>query len=304
MRISTFFYVLRQGLRNIFRNKWYSLASVATIATCLFLFGVFYSILINFSNIIHNAEKDVSIVVFFEQGISDAKIKLIGDEIKNRKDEVADVKYVSAEDAWAEFSKDYVGTKEEVDATFPNGDNPLADSANYQVFLKDVSKQGELVAYIQSLDGVRQVQRSELVANTLSGVNSLVGYVSLAIIGLLLIVSIFLISNTVTSGISIRKEEIGIMKYIGATDFFVRSPFIIEGIIIGAIGSVLPLGVIYYVYSNITAFIASKFAVLSSLLAFIDVSEIFKTLMPLTIIIGVGIGFIGSYTTVKRHIHV
>ncbi len=304
MRISTFFYVLRQGLRNIFRNKWYSLASVATIATCLFLFGVFYSILINFSNIIHNAEKDVSIVVFFEQGISDAKIKLIGDEIKNRKDEVADVKYVSAEDAWAEFSKDYVGTKEEVDATFPNGDNPLADSANYQVFLKDVSKQGELVAYIQSLDGVRQVQRSELVANTLSGVNSLVGYVSLAIIGLLLIVSIFLISNTVTIGISIRKEEIGIMKYIGATDFFVRSPFIIEGIIIGAIGSVLPLGVIYYVYSNITAFIASKFAVLSSLLAFIDVSEIFKTLMPLTIIIGVGIGFIGSYTTVKRHIHV
>lgn len=154
------------------------------------------------------------------------------------------------------------------------------------------------------MDGVRQVQRSELVANTLSGVNSLVGYVSLAIIGLLLIVSIFLISNTVTIGISIRKEEIGIMKYIGATDFFVRSPFIIEGIIIGAIGSVLPLGVIYYVYSNITAFIASKFAVLSSLLAFIDVSEIFKTLMPLTIIIGVGIGFIGSYTTVKRHIHV
>lgn len=304
MRISTFFYVLRQGLRNIFRNKWYSLASVATIATCLFLFGVFYSILINFNNIIHNAEKDVSIVVFFEQGISDAKIKLIGDEIRNRKDEVADVKYVSAEDAWAEFSKDYVGTKEEVDATFPNGDNPLADSANYQVFLKDVSKQGELVAYIQSLDGVRQVQRSELVANTLSGVNSLVGYVSLAIIGLLLIVSIFLISNTVTIGISIRKEEIGIMKYIGATDFFVRSPFIIEGIIIGAIGSVLPLGVIYYVYSNITAFIASKFAVLSSLLAFIDVSDIFKTLMPLTIIIGVGIGFIGSYTTVKRHIHV
>lgn len=298
MRISTLFYCIWQGFRSIFRNKWFSLASVATISTCLFLFGIFYSVLMNFSNIVHTAEEEVNVVVFFDNGIDDAKIQEIGDMISKRT-EVSKIEFVSAEDAWSEFSEDYFR-----DSDFTFTENPLADYENYQVYLRDVSMQSSLVTYIESIDGVRTVRRSELVADTLSGINSLVGYVSLGIIGLLLVVSVFLISNTVTIGISVRKEEINIMKYIGATDFFVRSPFVIEGILIGLIGSLIPLGIIYYVYNNVTDYIASKFAILKSILAFLSVNDIFKTLVPITIIVGVGIGFIGSITTVRRHLHV
>ena len=109
--------------------------------------------------------------------------------------------------------------------------------------------QPALVTYAESISVVRAVNRSEVTATTLSGVNKLIAYVSGGIIVILLLVSIFLISNTVTMGISVRKDEINIMKYIGATDFFVRAPFVVEGILIGIIGSIIPLVIVYFVYT-------------------------------------------------------
>lgn len=298
MKISTLFHCIWQGIRSFFRNKWFTFLSVATIATCLFLFSVFYSVLENFRNIVNKAEQSVSIVVFFENGTEEDKILEIRDKLKRRTD-VGDAVYVSADEAWAEFSKDYVG-----DSAVTFTENPLENSANVQVYVSDVAKQSALVTYIESIPEVRDVRRSELVADTLSGVNSLIGYVSLGIIILLLVVSIFMISNTVTVGISVRKEEINIMKYVGATDFYVRSPFVIEGILIGLVGSVIPLTIIYYVYNNVTDYIANKFAILKSMLNFLTVDELFQTLVPLCIIVGVGIGFFGSFITVKKHLHV
>ena len=126
----------------------------------------------------------------------------------------------------------------------------------------------------------------------------------MGIIAVLLLVSIFLISNTVTIGISVRREEIGIMKYIGATDFFVRAPFVIEGILIGFIGSVIPLVLIYFLYNRVILYIHDHFSILMSLLQFLPVEKVFETLMPISILIGVGIGFLGSFVTVRRHLHV
>ena len=105
-------------------------------------------------------------------------------------------------------------------------------------------------------------------------------------------------------GISVRKEEINIMKYIGATDFFVRAPFVIEGIMIGAMGSVLPLGLMYLLYTNVLGYVEEKFAFLSTLLKFLPVNEVFSNLVPIVVGIGVGIGFLGSFTTVRRHLRV
>ena len=298
MRISTFFYTLKQGFVNIFRNKWFSLASVATIGACLFLFGLFYSVLENFQSIVKTAEEGVSVTVFFDEGLGDEEIKNIGDMISKRV-EVSKVEYTSAEEAWNSFKDEYLGE-------YSDGftENPLADSSNYQIYLSDVSMQGALVTYLESIDGIREVNKSEITANTLTGVNALVGYVSVGIIGILLAVSIFLISNTVTIGISVRKEEIAIMKYIGATDFFVRSPFVIEGVIIGLIGSAIPLGIIYVIYNNVVAYIMERFETLSSLLKFLPVETIFNTLVPISLVMGVGIGFLGSFTTVRKHLRV
>ncbi len=302
MKISTFFYTIQQGFKNLFRNKWYSLASIATISACLFLFGVFYSIVANFQNIVRNLEENVCVTVFFEKDITDARIEEIGRMISSRA-EVAEVVYVSAEEAWAGYQKIYFGDRvDEFIAGYPR--NPLATSMNYEVYLSDVSMQDALVTYLYSIEGVRLVNYSALTASTLGGVNLLIGYVSLGIIVILLAVSVFLISNTVTIGISVRKEEINIMKYIGATDFFVRAPFVLEGILIGLIGAGIPLWAIRYGYDNVLTYTAEKFAPLAHLLQFLPSETIFGFLTPVCLGVGVGIGFLGSFSTVRKHLHV
>ncbi len=299
MRISTLAYTFKQGFKNIFRNKTFSLASIATIGSCVFLFGLFYSVLLNFQNIVREAQTGVAITVFFDEGTSDERIQEIGTEIEARA-EVAKVNYISEDAAWESFKVDYLG---EYADGFEN-DNPLEGASNYEIYMKDVSKQPALVTYLESLDGVSKVNRSDIVADTLSNVNVLIGYVSAGIIFILLAVSIFLISNTVTIGISVRKEEISIMKLIGATDFVVRSPFVIEGIIIGIIGSALPLVAVYYIYNNVIAYAVEKFSSLSDILKFLSVNQVFYTLTPISIAMGVGIGFFGSFSTVRKHLKV
>ncbi len=298
MRINTFFYTLRQGIRNIFRNKWFTLASIATISACLFLFGLFYAIICNFQNIVKTAEEGVSVYVFFDEGLEDLRIQEIGEMIA-RRTEVSNVHFVSAEEAWESFKTEYLGE-------YADGftENPLQNSANYEIYLSDVSMQSALVTYLESIPGVRLVNRSEITATTLTGVNALVAYVSVGIIAILLAVSIFLISNTVMIGISVRKEEINIMKYIGATDFFVRSPFVIEGMLIGLIGAAIPLSIIYVLYNIVMEYILERFSMLSQLLSFITVEEIFHVLTPVSLGIGVGIGFLGSVITVRKHLRV
>ncbi len=298
MRMSSFFYTLGQGFKNLRRNRWYTLASIATISACLFLFGVFYSIVSNFQHIVKTAEEGVSVTVFFNEGTSE-DIMLAAKTLIEKRPEVSRVEYVSAEQAWESFKEDYLGE-------YADGftENPLEDSANLQIYLNDVSMQPALVTYLESMTDVRTVNRSEVTASTLSGINSLVAYISIGIIAILLMVSIFLISNTVTIGISVRKEEISIMKYIGATDFFVRAPFVIEGILIGIIGSVIPLVIIYFIYNKASVYLAERFSMLNSLLDILPVNTIFEALIPISILIGVGIGFLGSVTTVRKHLHV
>ena len=298
MRISTFFYTIGQGFRNIVRNKLFTLASLATIGACLFLFGIFYEILTNFEHIVKTAEEGISVTVFFHEGVSDTRIAEIGDLI-SRRVEVSNVEFVSAEEAWESFKDDYLG--EYVDGFT---ENPLSSSAHYVIYLSDVSLQPALVTYLESLEDIRRINKSEITATTLSGVNALIAYVSLGIIAILFAVSIFLISNTVTIGISVRKEEINIMKYIGATDFFVRSPFVIEGMMIGLIGSLLPLGIIYVIYNHMILYVTERFAMLTKVLNFLPVETIFQTLLPVSIAMGVGIGFIGSIVTVRKHLRV
>ena len=299
MRFSTLIYTIKQGVINIFRNKWYSLASMATISACLFMFGVFYAVVANFQHIVKEAQEGVAVTVFFNEDTSDERIAEIGQMIEKRA-EVSRVNFVSSDEAWESFKDDYLGEY----AEGFGDDNPIKDSENYEVYLNDVSMQDSLVTYIESIQGVRKVNRSDITANTLSGMNKLIGYASIGIIAILLAVSVFLISNTVTIGISVRKEEINIMKYIGATDFFVRAPFVIEGMLIGAAGSLVPLTIIYFLYNSVLNYVSSRFQMLTQLLKFLTVEQIFQVLLPVSLLIGIGIGFTGSFSTVRKHIRV
>ena len=301
MRINTFFYSVKQGLKNILRNKMFSLASIATMAACIFMFGLFYIIITNFNSTVHSIEEGVSVTVFFEPELSEEEIDDIGQKIRKRA-EVSKSEYVSAEEAWDDYKKVYFEGREELAEGFT--ENPLANSAHYQVYLNDVSMQDSLVRYLESIPGVREVKESAQVANTLTDFNKLVGYVSGGLILILLCVAIFLISNTVTVGITVRKEEIAIMKLIGATDYLVRAPFIVEGVVIGLIGAALPLLLLYFLYQKIIVYIAEKFNFVGSMIAFVPAGKVFSTLVPIGILLGAGIGFIGSQLTIRKHLKV
>ena len=302
MRISTIGYQTKQGFKNIGRNKMFSVASIATMAACIFLFGIFFSIVTNFRYMVQKAEEGVAITVFFDEEATDAQIKKIGDELKSQ-DGVLKVNFVSADEAWDSFKDEYFGDAKELADGFKD-DNPLSGSDNYEVYMSDVSKQKEVVSYAEKLDGVSKVNKSDVVAKTLTSVNRLIYYVSIVLIGILLAVSIFLISNTVTMGITVRREEIAIMKYIGAKDGFVRAPFIIEGLVIGLIGAVIPLVILYFVYDKAVAYVMTKFSLLNNIIEFLPVTTVYRTLLPVGLILGVGIGFIGSAFTIRKHLRV
>lgn len=302
MRISTFFYTIKQGLVNIWKNKMFSLASIATMTACIFLFGLFFAIVTNFQSMVKDAEAGVAVTVLFDPGISEQRIEEIG-ELVDERVEVSRYDYISADEAWESFRDIYFDGNEDAAASFA-GDNPLANSASYAIYMNDISMQQTLVTYLESIEGVREVKQSEMVANTLTDFNALIGYISAGIILILLGVAVFLISNTITVGISVRREEIGIMKLIGATDYFVRAPFVVEGIVIGLVGAAIPLGILYVLYEKIILYIRDKFSFISNMMKFLSVDEVFHTLVPVALVLGVGIGFIGSFITIRKHLKV
>lgn len=302
MRFNTIGYCFKQGFKNIWRNKLFSLASMATMAACIFMFGIFFCMVQNFQHFVREAEEGVAVTVLFDEGTTEDEILEIGQGLTKR-DGVSEVVYVSADEAWKSYQEKYFEGNPEVAEAFVD-DNPLANSSNLEIYMKDISKQDDLVTYIESLDKVRKVNRSDSVASMLTDFNRLVSYVSVAIIGLLLAVAIFLINNTVAIGISVRREEIGIMRLIGAKNSFIKAPFLIEGIVIGLVGAIFPLILLYFLYNKLITYVGTQFTGLSNVMDFLPAAQLFQTLLPIGMALGVGIGFFGSIVTIQRHLKV
>lgn len=300
--MSTLWYGLKQGIKSIIQNKIFSLAAIGTITACLFLLGIFYALFSNFQHMVYNAESTVGIIVFFEEGATQVQIQAIGKQIEACR-AVDKVEFVSADQAWERFKEQMLEGDEEMIRAFGD-DNPLSASSSYEVYLNDVSQQAELVNYIRQLGGVRKVNGSADAAAGLESFNMLVAYVSVTIIILLILVSIFLINSAVDMGINVRKDEIAIMKLIGATDLFVRLPFLVEGIVMGLVGAAIPLGILRVMYEQVILFIMSHFSTLTEWLAFVSTEKEFTVLIPLCLGIGVGIGVLGSTMSVRKHLQV
>lgn len=305
LKISTVGYGTAQGFKNIGRNKMFSLASIATMAASILMFSLFFSIILNIHFVLRNVETNVGVNVFFEENLDQAAMNKIGEQIKLNP-EVKEVKYVSADDAWKSFSKRYFKGYEEAGEGFrASQDNPLANSAHYSVYVNKIENQSNVVKEIEGLQGVREVRQSQKAAHTLSTLNRLIMIVSGVIIVILLAVSVFLISNMVSVGISVRREEIGIMRLIGATNGFIRIPFVMEGILVGFVGAAIPLTIWYFLYNKATQYIISKFSILEGIMgSLLPVGRVFLFLTPVGIILGIGIGLLGSMVTIRKHLKV
>lgn len=300
--MSTFLYCLKEGVKNICRNIWFSLASVATISACIFLFCLFFSIISNVQHMAKMVETTVGITVLFDDDLSEEEILAIGDVIAQQ-NEILEMNYISAQEAWDEFKDEYFAGYEELAQGFAE-DNPLAGSASYEIYLKHIAAQDDLVAFLQGLDGVRKVNYSNTAVAGFASLNKMLGLLSIAVTGVLLAVSVFLINNTISVAAAFRRQESQIMRLIGATNFMIRAPFIVEGVIIGLCGAVIPLAAVYYLYTESVVYLAERFPILSGVFEFISITELFPEMTMVALILGVGIGFFGSYFTIRKHMKV
>lgn len=302
MRISTFWYCLKEGVKNICRNVWFSLASVATISACIFLFCLFFSIIVNIQHVVKNVEGTIGITVFFDEELSEDEIRELGARIGGMP-EISDMEFTSAEEAWESMKSDYFAGHEELAEGFAD-DNPLAGSASYQIFLRDITTQDQVVEALEQTPGVRQVNYSNSAAEGLSSFNAIIGILSFVIIGVLLAVSVFLISNTINVAASFRKNENEIMRYIGATNYMIRAPFVVEGLVIGLMGAVFPLIGMYFLYLRAVGYLAARFQIISRIFQFLPLSRIFPYMTAVAVLLGLGIGFFASFFTIRKHLKV
>lgn len=291
---------LKEGFKNLGRNKIFTFASIATMTLCIFLIGLFFAIGFNVMSMLHNVESNVPITVFFEKNVKEAQQREVENKIRQDA-RVRDTKYISAKEAWDSYKEIYFKDMPELAEGFKD-DNPLADSSSLEVYVKQISDQNEVVRKLESMPEVRKVNHSSDVADKLSTFNSAFTYISAVVIIVLLFITVFLISNTVSIGISVRRDEIAIMQYVGAKDKFIRGPFVTEGLIIGIIGVVIPLALEYFLYSKALTYMSTHFELLSSVETFVPVHTVFNYFAPIAVVIGVTIGYVASRFTVFRYL--
>lgn len=307
--MSRIIYCFKQALSNLRRNALFSMASIITIAACIFLFCIFYSIVMNVQHITYTAETTIGISVFFNEDVSQEEKESFADEVKKHGG-VKEIVYKSADEAWESFKEDYFGDQAEELAEAFADDNPLAQSDSYEIFLNNIENQESEVEFIKSFDIVREVNYANQVVSTLKSLNRVMYILSVLLIGILFAISIFLISNTINLAAHFRKRENQIMRMIGATDGMIRAPFVIEGTVMGLIGAALPLTAMYFIYHKAELTAAAYLGKNGRLSSFSDVVElipfsaIYPSLLAAGLALGVGMGFVVSFITIRKHLKV
>lgn len=307
--MSTIIYCFRQALSNLKKNLLFSAASAITIAACIFLFCIFYSIVMNVQHITYTAETTIGISVFFNNGVTKEEKDSFAEEIKKHGG-VKEISYKSADEAWESFKEDYFGDQSEELAKAFADDNPLAESDSYEIFLNNIEDQEAEVEFIRSFSIVREVNYANQVVSTLKSLNRVMYVLSVLLIGILFAISIFLISNTINLAAHFRKRENQIMRMIGATDGMIRAPFVIEGTLIGLIGAALPLSAMYFIYRRaeltVTAYLGEngRLSSFSDIVELIPLMNIYPKLLMAGLALGVGMGFIVSFITIRKHLKV
>lgn len=295
-------YSIGQAVKNICKNIRLSLASVATISACIFLFCLFFAVIVNLQAMITNVETKVGITVFFDENLSDEEIELIGQKIEAQP-EVKAVEFTSADEAWESFKTDYFEGKEELAEGFAE-DNPLKGSSSYSVWINDIKAQDDFVNWLNNLEGVRQVNYSSQAGSMLTGLNNALLLVSVVLIGVLLAVAIFLIRNTIVISAELKKSETAIMRLVGATNSMIKAPFIIEGVILGLVGTAIPLVAMYFLYNYAVTYVTGHFTMLSDVFSFLPIADVFPMMALVSAVLGVGIGFFTSLFALNRHLKV
>lgn len=305
MKIRTINRCIGEGFKSVFRNGLMSIASIGTITACLIILGIVFCLVANVQSFAGGLDSKIGMVAFLKNGITQEEVDLLTSQLDQR-DDIESFHYVSADEAWETFKKEMLGGDEINEALMDelNEDNPLANSANIEIYPANAASQDNIVAFLKASPLVRTVRYSANASKTLATFAQLVTYIGFALIAFLIFIAILLISNTIRLSVYTRRTEINIMKYIGATDSFVRLPFVVEGMLIGILGAIIPSALIYFGYNSLVKLLMTHFSAISSLVSIVSVYDIMKMLLPIFLVLSILVGVFGSTISIRKHLRV
>ncbi len=297
MRYNVIGYLVGEGFRNVFKNKKSTIASIVIMCMSMLIFGMFFTIGENIDHIMTNVEESQGMQVFIKDGTSSERVKQIGEEIKEI-DGINKTKYVSKEDALNQVKeqwKDKSDLLSGYESVFPE---------SYVVTLTDLKLNEEVQSKIMQISDVDEITSNNQTISTLMNLANGIRIVTGALLLILVIISIFIISNTIKLTVHARRKEISIMKYVGATNHFIRGPFLVEGIIIGVISALISLLIVGLVYNIVSGNLMQTDIAKTIGISLLSFSDMFSIIIVVYLILGIGVGVIGSSISMRKYLDV
>lgn len=299
MKFRSIKYFFSEAFSGVIRNRLMSIASIGTVAACIFMIVISYCALTNVDYMLTQIEESIGIAVFLEEDVNSDKVLEINDQLVNM-EHVESVSYISPEDALQEMKESW--DAEEILAGFDESNNPLTSS--FEVSLDDIQYQSDVVSKIEQVEGVRKIRSSETETEFLVKISNFLRLFGSVLILALAAISVVIITNTVKLSVFTRRTEISIMKYVGATDWFIRWPFVIEGIITGLVGAAIPIIVAWPLYNKLIDVIYAQIPMIRSIVTFKFGIDIFSVLLPVSLAFGALLGVLGSNISLRKHLNV
>ena len=299
MKPSTIKYFFRESFSGLKKNMLMTMASVVAVAACISILSFSYCVGSNLQYMLDQMEDSIGISVFLKGELSGEEIEKMKKEI-GKIDHVEDVQYISPADALDDLKQDW-GADEDIFVGLDEANNPLSHS--FQISLDKIENQNGVLTALENVDGIDNVRHGQTETELLMKANRIFGIASVIVMLLLGAISVMIIMNTIRISVVNRRIEINIMKYVGATDWFIRWPFIIEGIIIGVVGAIIPLVIGFPIYAKVTSAIF-EYLPMVTFIQFKLTGDIFGFLFPFGTIFGVALGVIGSVTSIRKHLRV
>lgn len=297
MKLFKIRYALSEAKKNVLRNGLMSVASLFTIASCLVILGVFAIISMNVNSFTEKIEDQCEVQLYINSGTSAERVRKIGEEIANI-DNVKEASLFTKEEMLVYAKNDMFGEDAELLSGFED-DNPFSDS--YKIVLNSIENTGATVSELEKIEDVEKVVNKQDIVNMVLNLSKIIKRFSMAVMIVLLIIAIVIISNTVRLTVFNRRKEINIMKYIGATDRFIKGPFLLEGVIIGFFGALLAFLAVFWGYFALVKYVEGLSIGSLELIGIWSISPVIAVLF---IFFGCVIGVLGSSISMRKYLHV
>ena len=296
MKLTSFNHFIGEGFEGVFKNKSMAFASIATTAVCILMLGIAFLTMKNIEFNVENIETDINITVFLDEKMTEEQIQVFRG-IVSKISEIESIDYISKDEALKRFVAE-TGLPEELASDLVG-----ALRASFEIKLRNNKDEQSVIDVLSQMEQIVKINTPREAMKLLIDLKNFIQATSIAIISILVVVGVILIGNTIQLTVYIRRNEIKIMKYIGATDWFVRWPFIIEGLFIGFFGTIIPLIILFFAYNFFVNIFNQAVSIDSEkLIDFMPIMDVYQELVPIALILGLGMGIVGSMIIIRRHL--